>query len=371
MFKSGCLIYLFLIFVIAFQAFGYEKLNPILRSSDRAASCRSFYYGYVRTSTIRHLNDLIMDIERPHATRLLDSRRAFYHYEKYQSKLSPDTLQAINNYKGMGYIPINRLLRSGKPLAEEPDLAKQILKIDRAIDESPPLPSNIVLYRGIQLSDPSRISLEKGSQFSDAGFISTSLTAKTAAGFATNSIGTMPNAKTLQIVQVIHVLSKKIRGLYLDSEGFNMESEVLIDRQSRFRVLRSQWVVIENHFDGAMGIGVFPIPDAKPPLITSPPLLEQKQEQLELFPLVKKPDPEQQELFPEIALPKSSYDPTLDPNNQFLPISTMDPTLPINIGSPFYPGSMTSPQLPIFNTSNSVPTTPYKILIQHLEVIQD
>lgn len=360
----------FLIFVSASAAFSYAKLDPILRSTDKAGWCRSFYYGGI--SAIRHQRNLIKDVERTQVERLLDARRAFYHYEKYSLKLSPETIQAIGIYKGIGYIEINRLLRSGKPLMSKPELASQIELIDRAIDQSPPLPSDVVLYRGIGLSDPSRISIEKGAEFSDAGFVSTSLAATTAFNFAGQN-------KKLPVLQVIHVRSKNIRGLYIEGQSFNAESEILLDRQTRFRVLRSQWVMVENISDVPMGIGTLPpigeFPGGKLPL---PPPVEKAPEQLELFPIVKNADPEQQELFPEIALPKQTQDANLDPYTQMFPVPPVDPSgfpgglmlpSPMTPGVPnIFPGSSGSMSGSGFFT---VTPEPFKMLIQHLEVIQD
>ncbi len=260
--------------------------KAIVKSSPAANSCKSFYYGGL--PVISYQDDLVKQIERSQLKRLADFRRVYYHFEKYASSLSVEMREALAAYKGVTYRDVNHFLRNGVPLNDNLDVAK--LKnltdlIDNAIDMGPSIPKNIVLFRGMSVKKTSKnafAAAKAGDIVADKGFTSTSLSVRTAMNFG---IGMMAE-QGIGLLQVIHIKSDNRRGLYLEAQSGESESEILIDRNSRYRIIRTQRVIVENKID-ALPFGLPQIVGSEPPLLggslvlQSPDLLIPKTEDID------------------------------------------------------------------------------------------
>jgi len=136
---------------------------------------------------------------------------------------------ALFNYRGAGQ-SINYYLRTGKIHDIQDSKRKHnryIKSIDRIINKSPMLPSNINMFRGVDMSWRGKL-YSIGEVFSDKAFISTSLNYKTASWFA-GSGG--------KSVIYITYSNRKIKGLWLDTEN---EEEVLLPRNTVFKVMKEK-----------------------------------------------------------------------------------------------------------------------------------
>lgn len=130
--------------------------------------------------------------------RIEDSLRESYE----TSRTTADTMdpleeQSLEHYRTMGFISINGHLRDpNKPFDESfEDQAtndKHIKAMDAIIDRSPSLPSDLVVYRGVDGDAAKRLGLKGdkavGKVIIDDGFISTSLSSSEATDFAGSNI---------------------------------------------------------------------------------------------------------------------------------------------------------------------------------------
>lgn len=191
-------------------------------------------------------SDFELAIERRNVDRLLDPRRAYLHYEKHLAELPSQNLSAIMAYKGSEYGPINSFLRS--PLEQRDWTQHQLIRtigdLDHAVDSAPTIPTQIALFRGMALSKPENMIRPVGEIISDGAFVSTSLDVK----IAVNFLGLQPfTAETkTQIFQIILVQRPGGRGIFIDgSTNHYSEAEIILDRGSRFKILRQDWVTID------------------------------------------------------------------------------------------------------------------------------
>ncbi len=295
----------------------------------------------------RDSTELAIYMERAELARVLDTRKAFFHFEKYIQSLEPWERSAIAFYKGSGFSEINSFLRQVKQPEDwknAPHL-REIADLDHAIDAGPALPQGIVLFRGMALSHPANQIKNNGAILQDNGFVSTSLRSQTAVNFSGIGSPYGENSKT-SIFQVIYVGSKKARGLYIESENMDFESEIVLDRGSRFRIIRSEWVTVENKpADTSTQIGGFfpapgdgPLPPISGDQSTLPPLPGVEIGDYKKFPF-------QYDMF---NLP----DPKMDP---------MDPIPSWDFEKP--------QDLPVIPMPLPVPAKPQKVLIQYVELL--
>tara|TARA_B110001454_G_C12723156_1_gene435783 strand:- start:11803 stop:12843 length:1041 start_codon:yes stop_codon:yes gene_type:complete len=318
--------------------------KSIVKSAPLANLCKSFYYSGL--AVLDGQNSLVRQIERAHLKYLGDFRRAYYHYENYRSSLTKAKRQAILAYKGTSYGMVNKFLRTGESslVGKDLDTLKQVIKdVDDSIDDAPQIPRDIVLFRGIGSTSNSFGKAVVGDVVEDKAFTSTSLSIRTALNFANNAI----NLGSPGILQVIHVKRDNMRGLYIEGQTFEFESEILIDRGSKYRVLRTQHVVLENK------VNIFDSDDL-PTVIGSPVIGN---------------DPV---LFP----PTQTFPSTVIEEPVFTQLELFKPEeLPVVIGLPGQPVYPSSPGVdpgilggPVFPSNGARPT---HLIIQHLELIQD
>jgi len=104
-------------------------------------------------------------------------------YEDAALSLSEDEQAALRVYQGPAHEDMNNSLRFGT-IDESTARLDQIRSIDAAIENAPPLPEDVTLYRGI--NDDVASQLANGvSEFTDNGFLSTSLRSGAAEDFGT------------------------------------------------------------------------------------------------------------------------------------------------------------------------------------------
>lgn len=217
--------------------------------------------------------DFELTIERQNVDRLLDPRRAYLYYEKHLKELPSHNLNAIMAYKGTEYGPINSFLRSPPEQRNwaQHQLIRTIGDLDQAVDSAPAIPTRIALFRGMALSKPEHVIRPVGEIISDGGFVSTSLDVKVAVNFlGMESFGA--DTKT-RIFQVILVQRPGGRGIFIDgSTNHYSEAEIILDRGSRFKILRQDWVTIDFKEQAPPTWAIPPVGFGSEPVPIPPPL---------------------------------------------------------------------------------------------------
>lgn len=224
----------------------------VIRTAPVTNSCKSFYYGGL--AVLDTQDNLVKQVERAHLKRLADFRRVYYHFENYMNSLSKEKRESILAYKGTAFGDVNRFLRKRPSTFRDDEVVKiknLIDLIDSAIDKGPSIPKNIVLFRGMSVKKTSSnafAAAKKGDIINDKAFTSTSLSVRTAMNFI--HMHSMTNDRdSLGILQVIHIKEANRRGLYIEGQSIESESEVLIDRDSHYRIIATQRIVIENKIE--------------------------------------------------------------------------------------------------------------------------
>lgn len=143
-----------------------------------------------------------------------------------------DEEKGLFDYKGGGYAAINALLRDdeekilevGEYRIEMAEISQH--KIDNAMRISG-LSHNTVLYRGVGTSlDETLDSLKPGESFVDYGFSSTTLMDSRKLGYKKNR------------TQLVIYAAKGTRGIFLDGVWQRFEHEVLLDRSTKYTLLK-------------------------------------------------------------------------------------------------------------------------------------
>ena len=141
--------------------------------------------------------------------------------------------QMVEDYTRTGgtYRDINQGLRDGKAVADLEEAATVGI-LDRLIaegghDGSP-------LYRGMAGWEPSELGLEEGYEFADPGFVSTARDKAVAKKFAMSGEQEMSG----ESVGILFTIKKARRGVNLDAFARYGESETLLARGTRFRVVK-------------------------------------------------------------------------------------------------------------------------------------
>ena len=154
------------------------------------------------------------------------STTAEAHYQGWAAKLEASEASAIKGYTGSGYHGINKGLRQG--LLND-YLQKQVDQLDAAFEKAPPLPKSIVVHRGVHAKIAGAEvfdQMKPGDLFMERGYVSTSLAKGSAfAGSAKLNIKVPAGAKAAYV-----------SGFGL---GISKEKELLLPRDSKFKVLRS------------------------------------------------------------------------------------------------------------------------------------
>jgi len=151
------------------------------------------------------------------------------------SKLTPEEKSVIKSYSGNGYIGLNSSLRRND-LDEE--TSKNVKLLDSAIAKSKL--SSRTLFRGFSNKD---VYNNNVTEVNDLGYISTGKTDFTARVYA--------GVEDFPIIEKIHI-PEGFNGLEIDKNEFGVrESEVLLPRDTKFKVLKSwkegrfKWIEVE------------------------------------------------------------------------------------------------------------------------------
>lgn len=142
---------------------------------------------------------------------------------KYAASLSEDQKKAVGQYTGSEYKNINKHLRFGSELYSE---NKSVISdLDAAIAGAPPIKPK-TLYRAMGKS-PTELGMEVGSVFTDAGYNSTTRSARVM--FELNDLKTRVTIKAPQGTTGLQVerISKK-----------KFELEVILPRNTSYKVLK-------------------------------------------------------------------------------------------------------------------------------------
>jgi hypothetical protein len=181
--------------------------------------------------------------------------------------LTDDERELVEEYMGEGFLPINHVLRGGDPSALERwdrrdrgyDLTPEVIDswtgaLDALMAESH-LPQPIITWRGMRNGDTlfgdSFGDDLTGAEWSDPAYSSTSTDEDEAVAFAQDQIGNAVPGST-----VMHILVPSGTGA-LELSDHNYESEVLLERGLRFRVV-TDWGINDN---GVRVLDVEVIPD--------------------------------------------------------------------------------------------------------------
>lgn len=320
---------------LAFTAEAALKCDAVLESTVKESDSSSSQRALVVVPSVpqfKNIHDLSHLLERENVARLLDPRRAYFYYEPFLKRITPGARDAMDYYKGSGYIAINQHLRNKKLLAKDDHETRELLKsLDLLIDVSPRIPEGIVLFRGMSLSNPDSVNQPVGSIFTDPAFSSTSLSADVAARFIKRYQDPKTTASRFAIFQLIHVNHKSAKGLYIEYPGLALggETEIVLDRDTKFRIIKSYPVEIEpentpqlpglSGFDGTIMPSfveansvapLFPIYDTSSSLVpgfSSEPTSDDDPNQLLLFEKPKTQEWLQLPLFTSEEAPASWY----------------------------------------------------------------
>jgi hypothetical protein len=148
-------------------------------------------------------------------------------------ELTLDEADAVVDYSGSAFRPINEGLRSGSLPNWYVDT---VAKLDSAIAKSPELPKDMITWRGGSInpavSQPDRLAAVGGT-IEFRGYTSTTINQETSQSFGSGSFGTV-------LYEIRPPPGRSLRGLFVPNVPGNQhpaESEVLLPRGSKFRVL--------------------------------------------------------------------------------------------------------------------------------------
>lgn len=121
-----------------------------------------------------------------------NGKNSLWDFKAFENSLTPQQRQAITDYMGNDYEPMNAQLRG--LMDKDPDTQEQIKEVKDALKNVPALKTNIIVYRGM----PAAVIKDKygpeallnpesmiGQTVKDAAFTSTSLSVGVATGFGT------------------------------------------------------------------------------------------------------------------------------------------------------------------------------------------
>ncbi len=114
-----------------------------------------------------------------------------------------------------------------------PEMARDMVKnIDRIFSRAPALPTDLILFRGLNLKYHANKSYEAGEEFTDKGFVSTSVSYKVARYFAIE-MEANPAPEDRKAVFAIYFGRPGVKGILVD-QG---EDEVILKHGTKFRVM--------------------------------------------------------------------------------------------------------------------------------------
>lgn len=170
--------------------------------------------------------------ERVHAARTGDSARQATHHSLIEDGAPPLTAEqefALAAYRGEEYTDINRRLRTGEPVPENPGVDSYVRHIDAAMADSR-LGVEVQAWRGMgnsRLIFGDRFDGDlTGMEWSEAAYVSTSTDRSVSEDFAGNLHGA---------VMMRVVVPRGVGAIELSDGGY--ESEVMLERGLRMRVV--------------------------------------------------------------------------------------------------------------------------------------
>jgi hypothetical protein len=145
-----------------------------------------------------------------------------YQY-KYETE---DMIFARQDYATSGYKDINSRLRKNEPLGEDYNFITQ--QLDNGFEKNPGIPNNITVYRGANF-DASQLT--PGIIFEDKGYVSTTLSKEQVGIFARKG------NETRIVMEISLPTGTKIYSPSLEGDQFAYEKEVLLPKNSKFKVI--------------------------------------------------------------------------------------------------------------------------------------
>lgn len=164
---------------------------------------------------------------------------------------------SMKDYKGSGYRPINEALRNAQ--GDDPKYVKRVSDIDRAIEKAPPLPDDIVVYRG-RLPTPILEAFEAGAQdgligktIADPAYMSTSMDRGVAKNFGYStkfprSIGKIKLPKGAKVAHLEGLTAMGEHEMLLPRDAPVKITKAYID-DSGMRIIEGEMIVPENSLD--------------------------------------------------------------------------------------------------------------------------
>lgn len=172
----------------------------------------------------------------------------------WNEKLTPEMQDAISGYTMTDYVEINEMLRKRRYSTKDATreivtradrrnalLSQRIPIMDKALSLAEPMAEPEKVYRffrvpeGVKANDYIKKYLSLGGGFQDRGYLSTSLDSDYIASHIINRSGGMRNKNYV----VFEILSNSGVSVHRSTESENVqsvESEVLLPRNSRFRI---------------------------------------------------------------------------------------------------------------------------------------
>jgi hypothetical protein len=181
-------------------------------------------FGFQVNAGIYDFKELAHDLGYPSSTYFGSSEEAVQDLETYTSK--EDTFyKEINSY--LRYFP-----KAYEWNGISPDDAKVMVKnIDQIFDHIPALPSDIILFRGLDLSFRQNKSYSTGEEFSEKAYVSTSTSFKVAKYFAVEMNAPLPGSK--KAIIAYYVNRPNFKGILFD-QG---EDEIILQHGIKIRIM--------------------------------------------------------------------------------------------------------------------------------------
>ena len=162
-------------------------------------------------------------------------------YDRSDFSASEDEIYALETYKSKEdsfYRDINAYLRAFPNVAYDwysvsPEESKTIVKnLDQYFKKIPSIPSDIALYRGVDLKYRKNKSFTSGEEFIEKGYLSTSTSFKVADYFA-NQINDNATNGSRKAIFVLYSTQQPLKAILID-QG---EDEALLNHSQKIRIM--------------------------------------------------------------------------------------------------------------------------------------
>lgn len=175
----------------------------------------------------------------------------FTGYDEFYFGASQDELASLDAYKDTklnAYVRINSYLRNQSDEVLKSDKtseeSKHIKNIDSLINFMPPLPADIILYRGMTLIWRNNKIFEIGEEYVDKAYSSTSTTFREALVYAIPNGFGIPNNPIKGVVFTLYFQTPNAFGVLID----HGEDEVLLNHGLRFRIMQKKSAKDFTHY---------------------------------------------------------------------------------------------------------------------------